>query len=99
MNVAIICNKGFGTDGISWFISNNYKKFSDSSIHYHLVFPQYIGEYESVEKVLNNFQREGTSIICIPKEKGLLRFAYQLREYLKRQNIDVVHIVNYMQRI
>lgn len=92
MNVAIICNKGFGTDGISAFIVNNYQFFSDSSIHYHLIFPEYIGEKELAEQVVQNFHRKGASVVCIAKDKSLLRFAFRLYSYLKANHIDVVHI-------
>jgi hypothetical protein len=75
MNVAIICTKGFGTDGISAFITNNYKFFSDNTIHYHLIFPRYIGERELAEQVVRGFNREGTCVAHIPKDKFLLLFA------------------------
>ena len=92
MNVAIICTKGFGTDGISAFITNNYKFFSDNTIHYHLIFPRYIGERELAEQVVRDFYREGTHVVCISKDKLLFRFALELHAYLRTHHIDVVHI-------
>lgn len=92
MNVAIICAKGFGTDGISAFIANNYQFFTDSSIHYHLIFPRYIGERELAEQVVRGFNREGICVAHIPKDKFLLQFALKLRAYLRTNHIDVVHI-------
>ena len=38
MQVALVCNKVFGTDGISLFVLKNYHYFRHEEVKYHLIY-------------------------------------------------------------
>ena len=92
INIAIICYKGFGADGISAFIMNTYKYFDHKKIHCTMIYPTIIGDEKIAEAKLSEFAVNGDDFICIPKTNGIFDYFYKLRFFLKKQKFDAVHI-------
>lgn len=91
--VGIICYKGFGTDGISSFIYNNYKHFSNhSEIKYYLIYPMLIGEPQMVNVHLEEFKKNGDQTICIPKSNGLWQYIKSCMHFIRSEKIDIIHV-------
>lgn len=92
MQIALICNSAFGTDGISKFVLNNHQQFEHNGNFYHLIY----SSIHSPEHVVNNyicdFAKDGDKVKYISKKNGRCRYTYYLYQYLRHEEIDVVHI-------
>lgn len=90
--IALISNKGFGSDGISAFIMNNYRLFKHTDVRYSLGVTRVIGN-PSIEKQLENeFKAQGDEAISIPKFNGKINYIKQFYSYVKRGKFDIVHL-------
>lgn len=93
MNIAIIPNRGFGTDGISSYIMTNYQYFDHSRNHYVLIYSYINGKQEDVASRTEEFKRLGGDVYFIDKQKvGLKGYAHSLGDILKKEKIEIAHI-------
>lgn len=92
MQIALVCNKVFGTDGISLFVLNNHRHFSDRRNRYHLVYPRTRGDEKVIDSYLREFKHQEDMTAHISKDKGMIRFATDFLSYMKRNRIDVLHV-------
>lgn len=90
--VAILSIKGFGYDGISSFIMNNYRMFDHSKMECHLIYPSEWGNKDVVKSWKDEIEKSGGFCKLISKEDGLLQYFKQLKLYLKSQSFDVAYI-------
>lgn len=91
-NVAIICYKGFGSDGISAFIVNNCSGFNHELVHCTLIYSCFFGDANVAKKKLESFVKNGNSSVCISKAQGIVKYFFRLVRHLKEKKYDVVHI-------
>ena len=92
MQVALVCNSAFGTDGISMFVLNNHRFFKREGTRYHLVYSSIHSPEGIVKGYVDDFKKNGDEAIYIPKGQGLLGYAIKLRQYFKKEKIDVLHV-------
>ena len=92
MNIAIILNKGFGADGISAFVLNNYQHFDHNKFHCELVYPLILGDPDIAKKNLILFTQNGDSFQYFPKLNGTIFYFLKLTQFLKAKHFDAVHI-------
>lgn len=92
MQVALVCNSEFGTDGISMFVLNNHAYFKQEGVRYHLIYSSIHSPENVVEEYVNNFIKDGDRAAFIPKKNGLIKYASKLYRYLKDENIEVLHV-------
>ena len=90
--VAIICNKGFGSDGISAFIMNNYRCFDHKLFRCTLIYPAFFGDIGVINEKISDFSNNGDSSLYLPKSQGVVKYFFLLVRHLKKQKYDVVHI-------
>ena len=92
MQVALVCNSAFGTDGISMFILNNHRHFKREGIRYHLIYSSIHSPRDVVEDYVKDFMKDGDKAMFIPKANGLIKYAWELYRYLCKENIEVLHV-------
>ena len=92
MKCAIICYKGFGSDGISSFIKNNYVFFDHSKISCSIIFPLYIGSEDTAKSSLNTILKNGDEYCLISKSSGIFRYSLNLYKYLKKGHYDISYV-------
>jgi glycosyltransferase involved in cell wall biosynthesis len=92
MQIALICNSAFGTDGITKFVLNNHSAFSRKDFRYHLIYSSIHSSEIIVKKYIEDFCKDGDKAIFIPKRDGIVQYAKDLCRYLKNEKIDVVHV-------
>lgn len=92
VQIALVCNSAFGTDGISMFVMNNHRFFGHESVRYHLIYSSTHSQEDVVEVYVNEFQKNGDGVAYIPKGKGLVSYAWELYHYLRNEKIDVLHV-------
>ena len=56
MQVALVCNSAFGTDGISMFVLNNHRCFKHDDVRYHLIY----SSVHSPESVVDSYVKDFT---------------------------------------
>lgn len=92
VKIAIICYKGFGSDGISTFIMNNCRKLDYKQFQCTLVYPAFFGDIDVAKKKLSEFSENGNTSVCISKSQGIVKYFFCLVRHLREQKYDVVHI-------
>lgn len=92
MKVVIICYKGFGADGISSFILNNYRHFDHRRLKCSLIYPRIIGKEDIAKQYLKEFADNGDATYHISKDCGVLRYFRELSSILTSGKYDVAHI-------
>lgn len=92
MQVALVCNSAFGTDGISMFVLNNHRCFKHEGARYHLIYSSTHSPEDVVDGYVKEFKRSGDKASFIPKGDGLMLYARKLYLYLKTEKIDVLHV-------
>ena len=92
MQVALICNSAFGTDGISMSVMNNHRYLKKDGMTYHLIYSSIHSPKEVVDGYVSTFCKDGDKATFINKGNGLLAFARKLYEYLMYEKVDVVHV-------
>lgn len=92
MQVALVVNKRFGTDGISMFVLKNYHYFRHEEVKYHLIYPERRGDDSCVESYLSEFTRNGDRTTFISKEEGICHYIRHFVRYLRQNKIDIIHI-------
>lgn len=92
MQIALVCNSAFGTDGISMFVLNNHRHFIRDGVRYHLIYSSIHSPEEVVKGYVDGFCKDGDKAAFIPKKEGLLNYARSLYHYLKHEHIDVMHV-------
>lgn len=90
--IAVIFNKGFGTDGISSFFLNNYKYFDHSRLKCYLSFPYFIGEEQYARERLNDLKDNGDVFVHIESGNNLIKYCYKLYCHLRKQQFDLAYI-------
>lgn len=92
IKVAIISTKGFGYDGISSFIINNYRMFDHSKMECHLIYPSEWGNRDIIKSRKDEIEQTGGTCKLITKENGSFQYFKSLKAYLKSQSFDVAYI-------
>ena len=92
MQIALVCNSAFGTDGISMFVLNNHKLFGHDGMRYHLIYSSIHSPEDGVKGYVDGFCKDGDKAAFIPKKGGVLNYARNLYHYLKHEHIDVMHV-------
>ena len=92
LNLAIVCSKGFGTDGISSFIMNVYRHIDHHLIRCCLIYPKVIGNEAIAVSFFNEMERNGDSYLLIPKKNGLPSFVKKLYGSFRKRGFEIVHI-------
>ena len=92
VKIAIICYKGFGSDGISTFIMNNCRKLDHEQFQCTLVYPAFYGDIDVAKKKLSEFSENGNTSVCISKSQGIIKYFFRLVRHLREHKYDVVHI-------
>lgn len=92
MQVALICNSVFGTDGISMFVINNHRYLKKDGMTYYLIYSSIHSPQEVIDGYVSTFCKDGDKAKFITKRNGLLTFARKLYEYLVHEKIDIVHV-------
>lgn len=92
MQVALVCNSTFGTDGISMFVLNNHRNYKHENVRYHLIYSSIHVPERIVDGYLRDFEKEGDKAVLIPKENGLMTYAFNLYRYLRSEKIEVLHV-------
>jgi glycosyltransferase involved in cell wall biosynthesis len=93
MNIVVIPNRGFGTDGISSYIMTNYQYFDHSRNHYVLIYSYINGKPEDVSSRTEEFKRLGGDVYFIDRKKvGLKGYVLSLGDILRKEKIEIVHI-------
>ncbi len=92
MQVALVCNSAFGTDGISMFVLNNHKYFRHEGTRYHLIYSSIHSSENVVEGYVADFKKEGDNAVFIPKENGMVNYAINLFKFFRKEKIDVLHV-------
>ena len=92
LQVALVCNSAFGTDGISMFVINNHRFFDHENERYHLIYSSIHSEQEVVDGYVIDWCKVGDKAQLISKGNGALAFAKAFYQYLKRERIDVLHV-------
>ena len=92
MQIALVCNKVFGTDGISMFILNNHRYFSDKRNRYHLVYPRTRGDEKVIAAYLREFEHQENTTAHVSKDSGMIRFAISFLRYMNKNHIDILHV-------
>lgn len=92
MQVALVCNSEFGTDGISMFVLNNHSYFCREGARYHLIYSSTHSPMEVVDGYVKEWCKDGDKAVFIPKKEGTVYYARRLYQYLKNEKIDVLHV-------
>lgn len=93
MNIAIIPNRGFGSDGISSYIMTNCHFFDFKKNHYILIYSRINGKSGDAAMLTKEIQHLGGSVYYIDKQNiGLKAYIKSLGEILRNEQIDIVHI-------
>lgn len=92
MEVALVCNSTFGTDGISLFVLNNHSCFMHDGVRFHLIYSSIHSPKNVVENYVREFEKDGDKAVFIPKGDGLVNYAKKLYSYFKKEKIDVLHV-------
>lgn len=92
MQVALVCNSAFGTDGISLFVLNNHRYFKQKGITYHLIYSSIHNSQDVIDGYINDFCKNGDKTQFISKKNGTIEFMKAFFYYLKNEQIDVLHI-------
>ena len=92
LNLAIVCSKGFGTDGISSFIMNVYRHIDHHLIRCCLIYPKVIGNEAIAVSFFNEMERNCDSYLLIPKKNGLPSFVKKLYGSFRKRGFEIVHI-------
>ncbi len=92
MQVALVCNSAFGTDGISMFVMNNHRFFGHENVRYHLIYSSIHSLREVVDGYVQDWCKDGDKSLFISKGNGALAFAINFYRYLKQEKIDVLHV-------
>lgn len=91
-NIALICNSGFGTDGISMFVLNNHQFFSHDKAIYHLIYSYTRSDTQVIEAYVNDWCKNDDKSCFIHRKKGLIKFATKLKSYFEDNKIEVLHV-------
>lgn len=89
--IAIICSKGFGADGISAFVMNNYRRFDHNKFHCALIYPRIIGDNQIISAFKQEFVSNQDITLQISKT-NLLNFFHELKHFLTEGQYDIAHI-------
>ena len=92
LQVALVCNSPFGTDGISMFVINNHRFFGHDNAKYHLIYSSVHSPQDIVNGYVSDWCHNGDKAQFIGKSNGLLTFSKVFCQYLKREKIDVLHV-------
>lgn len=92
MQIALVCNSAFGTDGISMFVLNNHRLFGHDGMRYHLIYSSIHSSNDVVKDYMDDFCNDGDKAVYIPKKGRMLSYALHLFQYLEREHIDVLHV-------
>lgn len=92
MQVALVCNSAFGTDGISMFVLNNHRRLGHEGARYHLIYSSMHSPENVVQGYVDDFCKDGDKAVYIPKKGRMLSYALHLFQYLEREHIDVLHV-------
>lgn len=92
MQVAIVCNSAFGTDGISMFVLNNHRFFQHRDTTCHLIYSSIHSAQEVIDRYVQDWRRNGDKVQFISKEHGIGEYIKELCVYLKKEKIDVLHV-------
>lgn len=92
LQVALVCNSAFGTDGISMFVMNNHRFFGHEDARYHLIYSSVHSPQDVVDGYVNEWCKDGDKAQFISKANGALAFAKAFYRYLKKESIDVLHV-------
>ena len=92
LNLAIICSKGFGADGISSFIMNIYRHFDHHLIRCCLIYPKIIGDEAIATSLFKEMEENGDSNLQISKKEGIAFFIKKLYKSFCKGSFDIVHV-------
>lgn len=92
MQVALVCNSTFGTDGISMFVLNNHRNYKHEHVRYHLIYSSIHVSEQIVDGYVKDFKKDGDKAVFISKGNGLMSYAINLYRYLRSEKIDVLHV-------
>ena len=92
LQVALVCNSAFGTDGISMFVMNNHRFFVHDNARYHLIYSSIHSPQDVVDGYVDDWCKDGDKAKYISKSSGALAFAKAFYQYLKKERIDVLHV-------
>ena len=92
MQVALVCNSAFGTDGISMFVLNNHRHFIHDGVRYHLIYSSIHSPEDVVLGYVDDFCKDEDKAVYIPKKDGMVSYCVHLYHYLKQAHIDVMHV-------
>lgn len=92
LNLAIICSKGFGADGISSFIMNIYRHLNHHLIRCCVIYPKIIGDEAIAASMFKEMEENGDSNLQISKQEGLPFFIRRLYEIFRKGAFDIVHV-------
>ena len=92
LNIAIICSKGFGADGISSFIMNTYRHFNHHLIRCCVIYPKIIGDEAIAASMFKEMEENGDSNLQISKKEGLSSFIRRLYISFRKGTFDIVHV-------
>ena len=92
MQIALVCNSAFGTDGISMFVLNNHRYFSHERMKYHLIYSSIHSPQIVVNGYIKDFMTDGDKVAFISKGNGLVKYAKGLFHYLKDEKIAILHV-------
>jgi glycosyltransferase involved in cell wall biosynthesis len=92
MQIALVCNSAFGTDGISKFVLNNHQQFEYGGETYHLIYSSTHSPQSVINEYITDFTKDGDKAQFISKNNGILTYAYNFYRYLRYNKINVVHI-------
>ena len=92
LQVALVCNSPFGTDGISMFVIYNHRFFGNEKARYHLIYSLIHNSQEVVNGYVSDWCKDGDKAQFISKGNGALTFAKTLYQYFKKERIDVLHV-------
>lgn len=92
LQVGLVCNSAFGTDGISMFVMNNHRFFGHEKARYHLIYSSIHSPKIVVEGYIKDFMTDGDKVAFISKGNGLVKYAKELFLYLRNEKVDVLHV-------
>ena len=92
MQIALVCNSAFGTDGISLFVMENHRCFSHDRARFHLIYSSIHSPKIIVDGYVKEFSGCGDKAVFISKKNSQIKYAWNLFCYLKKEKINVLHV-------
>lgn len=92
LQIALVCNSPFGTDGISMFVINNHQFFGHEKARYHLIYSSIHSSQEVVDRYVSDWCEDGDKAQFVSKGNGAYAFTKAFYRYLRKEGIDVLHV-------